>query len=366
MTTIMLKILVAIFCFLLPLAVLCSWFERKVCALIQDRVGVNRAKIFKLNFGGLVSVALINPIKTFLKKDFVPQNASKILHALAPILMVLPAFMCIAVIPFGPPFTASGQEITMQIVNLNVGLIYIFAMLSLAIYGIILAGWVSNNKYSLMGTLRAVAQIIPYQVVLGISIASLICVYGTLDLSKIIDAQDGVILNGFLPAWGIFLNPIAFLVFFTAAMACTKYTPFDLSEGKSEILAGYLTEYTGVKLGLFRLGELATVIIVSSLLVILFFGGWSFPYGDITVIPSDLWGLLPQSFNDTEFYWAPFAGALIFVTKVIFICVLQIVVHCTLPRFRYDQLMNLNCKILFSVSVLNLLITAGLVLEGLL
>ena len=366
MTIITLKILFAIFCFLLPLAALNSWFERKVCALIQDRVGVSRAKILGFNLGGFISTALLNPIKILLKEGFTPRKASKILHVLAPLLVILPVFMCVAAIPFGPSFKLDGQETTMQIANLNVGLIYIFAMLALTIYGVILAGRVSDNQYSLIGALRAIAQVIPRQVVLGLSIAGLVCIYGTLDLSKIVSEQDGVIFNGFLPAWGVFLNPVAFFVFFAAAMACTKYTPFDLSEAKSEIVAGYLTEYSGVRLGLFRLGELATVIIVSALIVILFFGGWHLPYGDVTAIPSDLWGLLPQYFNDIEVYWVPIAAVLVFAAKIAFFCILQITVHCALPRFRYDQLMNLNYKILLSVSVINLLVTAGLVLEGLL
>lgn len=359
-----LKVIFAVLCFLLPIAVLNSWFERKVSALIQDRVGANRSNILGFDLAGLVNTMLADPIKAFLKEDFTPKNAGKILHTLAPILAVFPVFICVVAIPFGPPFEFWGREITMQVANLNVGLVYIFAMTALTVYGIILAGWVSDNKYSLIGSMRAVAQTISYGLVLGFSIAGLVCIYGTLDLSKMVSEQSGVILHGFLPAWGIFLNPVAFFVFFAAAMAGTRRTPFDLPEGESEIIAGYFTEYSGIKFVLFWLGEFAEIVIVSSLIVILFFGGWQLPFYDITTIPSDLWGLLPQFFNDIEFYWAPLVGLLVFIAKVIFFCVLQITIRWTLPRFRYDQLMNFNWKILLSVSVLNLLVTAGLILGG--
>ncbi|MDR2337383.1 MAG: NADH-quinone oxidoreductase subunit H [Deltaproteobacteria bacterium] len=356
------KALVAVLCFLLPLAAINSWFERKVSALIQDRVGANRSNIFGFDLAGIINTVLADPVKAFLKEDLIPQGVNKILHTLAPILAALPVFMCVAVIPFGPPFEILGRTITMQVANLNVALLYIFAMGGLAIYGVILAGWVSNNKFSLLGSLRAVAQMMSYEVTLGLSVVGLICIYKTLDLNKIVLLQGGSFYG--LPAWGIFLNPIAFFVFFAAAMAETRRAPFDVAEGESEIVAGYFTEYSGMKFILFWLGEFAEIVIVSALIVLLFFGGWQVPYFDITTIPSDLWGVLPEWFNEVEFNWTPLVAWSVFIAKVIFFCVLQIVIRWTLPRFRYDQVMGLCWKILLTVSILNFLLTVGLVLGG--
>ena len=231
---------------------------------------------------------------------------------------------------------------------------------SLAVYGVVLAGWVANNKFSLFGALRGSVQMISYEVTMGLSIIGLLAIYQTLDLYKITEAQSGTFL-GFLPRWGIFLNPIAFFVFFTSMMAETKRAPFDLPESESELVAGYMTEYSGMKFLLFWLGEFAEIGVASALIALLFLGGWQLPYFDIRSIAPTI---LPSWLGGFSFQWAPLLGALIFGAKVAAISVLQIIVRWTLPRFRYDQLMSLCWKVMLPISLINLIVTAALLLTG--
>ena len=349
--------------FVLGLASLNTWFERKVSALIQHRTGANRAAIFGFDLAGIINTLVCDPVKAFLKEDWLPKGVSQFMHSLAPFLAVFPVIISMAVIPFGPSVSIGGNEIALQVsTTLDSALLYVFAMGSLAVYGMVLAGWVSNNKFSLLGGLRATAQMISYEVTMGISVVPLLMIYGTADLSEIVQAQGGTWFG--LPAWGIFLNPIAFFVFFTAAMAETKRAPFDLPEAESELVAGYMTEYSGMKFLLFWLGEFAEIVVCASLLTVIFLGGWQVPYLDITLIPADWWGILPDWFNQQNFQWAPIIGFLVFGFKVTVLCVLQVIIRWTLPRFRYDQLMSLCWKLLLTVSILNVAISAILVLKG--
>lgn len=359
---------------LLKLASLCTWFERKGSALIQGRIGANRAAILGFDLAGIFNTLVADPVKAILKEDFVPKGTTQFFHCLGPFLAVFPVILSFAVIPFGPPITFGTETITMQVADLNVGLLYVFAMGSLAVYGCVLAGWAGNNKFSLFGGLRASAQMISYEVTMGLSIIGVLVCYQTLDLGEIIAQQTGTIL-GVLPKWGIFMNPfnwIAFLIFFTSMMAETKRAPFDLPESESELVAGYLTEYSGMKFLLFWLGEFSEIVVASSVVVVLFFGGWQLPYVDITqipynlgVLPTDLWGagdlfgLFPGLFNVHNFPWPSLVGAMVFGAKVSVFCVIQIVLRWTLPRFRYDQLMNLCWKLMLPLSLVTVLGTTA-------
>ncbi len=328
----------------LNLALFVIWVERKGSALIQNRIGANRASIFGFDFAGLLNTLVADPVKALTKEDFVPPGSSRFLHALAPFLAVFPVIIAFAVVPFGPPLRVAGQEIRLQLADLNAGILFMFAFLSLAVYGTVLAGWVSQNKFSLLGGLRASAQMISYEITMGISIAGVLAAYQSLDLHRIVELQSGTVA-GVLPRWGIFYTPfnwLAFLLFFVAVMAETKRAPFDLPEAESEIVAGYFTEYSGIKFLLFWLGEFAEIVVASAMVTVLFFGGWQVPYIDIA---SSALG--------------PLIGALVFGLKVAFFCVLQVVVRWSLPRFRYDQLLGLSWKLMLPLALLNLLATSA-------
>lgn len=350
----------------LKLAALNTWLERKAAALIQNRVGANRAAIFGFDLAGIINTLVCDPVKALFKEDFVPRGVSQFMHSLAPFMGAFPILISLAVVPFGPPIILPTKTITAQLVNLNVGILYVFAMGSLAVYGTVLAGWISKNKFSLFGSLRASAQMISYEITLGLSIIGVLAAYGTLDLSEIVNKQSGLVA-GFLPHWGIFmcfpLNIIAFIIFFVSAMAETKRAPFDLPESESELAAGYFTEYSGMKFLLFWLGEFAEIVVASTLVVVLFFGGWQLPYLDITTWNPDL-----SSYGISQFLGFN-VGALIpmivglhvFGAKVAIFCILQIIVRWSLPRFRYDQLINLCWKLMLPIALANVLITAYLV-----
>ncbi|MDP6559616.1 MAG: NADH-quinone oxidoreductase subunit NuoH [Candidatus Binatia bacterium] len=336
----------------LNLAGLMGWVERKGSALIQDRIGANRASILGLTGMGLVNTLIADPIKFLTKEDFIPWHGDKILHTLAPCLALFPALVTLAVVPFGDVLMLGERTINLQVANINVGILYIFAMASLSVYGIVIGAWASNNKFSLMGGVRGSAQMISYEMSMGLSIMGILMIYETLELQEIVRSQ-GSSLWGWLPAWGVFLQPLAFFLFFTAAVAETKRIPFDLPEAESEIVAGYHVEYSGAKFLMFFTGEFAEIITAAALTATLFFGGWQVPY------------LLRDGFH------FPWGGSLLlphlavvslqlaaFTLKVVFLCWLQIMLRWTLPRFRYDQLMALGWKILFPLALANLMLTA--------
>lgn len=344
---------------LLHMAAMITWVERKGSALIQNRVGANRAAIFGFDLAGIFNTLVADPVKAITKEDFVPKGTSQFMHSLAPFLAVFPIVISFAVMPFGPSFTIAGKEITLQLADLDMGLLYVFAMGSLAVYGVVLAGWVSNNKFSLFGSLRASAQMISYEVTLGLSIIGLIAAYGTLNLNRIVEQQVGTIFWGLLPKWGIFfffpLNVIAFVLFFTSMMAETKRAPFDLPESESELAAGYFTEYSGMKFLLFWLGEFAEIVVASALMTVLFFGGWQLPWVNLIEISKSIPG--------AEFIpWASLLGAAIFGAKVSILAVLQVIIRWTLPRFRYDQLMNLCWKLMLPASLINVVFSVAALL----
>jgi NADH-quinone oxidoreductase subunit H len=347
------KIVCALVWFLL-LTLYLTWLERKESALIQDRIGANRASIFGIRIIGLFQ-PFADAIKMIFKEDFVPAFSRKFIHTIAPFISFFFVAITIAAIPFGDSIKIGERTISLQILDFNVGLLFILAMLSLGIYGIILSGWSSNNRYALVGGLRGAAQLISYEVALGLSLIGLIMVFPSLRLSNLVHFQ-GELLFGFLPKWGIFLQPLGFIVFLFAALAETKRAPFDLPEAESEIV-GFFAEYGGLKWGLFMMTDFMEIIIVSTLLTTLFFGGWQVPWlaADGFHWP---WGgewLLP--------HWLVIAFQVAaFNIKVFFFCWFQILVRWTYPRFRYDQLMDFGWKLLVPLSLVNIIGT-GIVMS---
>ena len=334
----------------LNLAGLHTWVERKQSALIQDRIGANRADIFGFRALGLFH-ALADAVKMFTKEDIVPAGVDRTLHTLAPFFSVFFALVAFAAIPFGDRLILGDRVIELQVVKIDAALLYVFAMLSLGVYGVILAGFASRNNYAILGGLRATAQMISYEIALGVSIVGVVMVYGTMDLAELVRAQ-GQLIGGWIPFWGVVAQPVAFIVFVTAALAETKRAPFDLPEAESEII-GYFVEYSGMKFGMFFLTDFLETIMVACLATTLFFGGWQvpfllpdgfhFPWGGELLVPHLLYVLL---------------GVTSFTTKVLIFCWVFMQLRWTVPRFRYDQLMKLGWRGLFPISVVNVVVTA--------
>lgn len=350
--------------------------ERKWSALMQDRIGPNRARfdivpgLNRFSMAGLPHF-LADGIKMLTKEDFVPPQASKVLYTLAPVLAFAPVFCLFAIVPVAPPVradeiwfigdiagalgTTGDFVVSLQVApNLDVGLLFVFALASLAVYGTSLAGWSSNNKLALLGGVRAASQMIAYEVALGLSLVGAMMAFGTLRLESMTAAQQSPVLGGVLPAWGIFLQPIGFLLFFAAAFAETKRAPFDTPEGESEII-GYFIEYSGMRFGLFMISEFVEIVILSGIVAAVFLGGYHLP-----VPPSWGWeAWIGESFG-------PFAlGAVLglnFLIKVAVLCWVQLLIRWTMPRFRYDQIQVLGWKILLPLALANIFVTGVLIL----
>ena len=318
--------------------------ERKVSAYIQNRIGPNRVGPW-----GLLQ-PLADIIKLFFKEDIVPKAANKFIHSLAPIISVVVAFSTFAVIPFGDKITIFGITYKLVIADVNVGVLIILALTSLGVYGITLSGWASNNKYSLLGGLRSAAQMISYELSLGISLIGVLMMTESLRLTQIVEFQNGYIL-GFIPKWNIFLQPLGFIIFLVASFAETNRLPFDLPEAEPELVGGYHVEYSGMKFGLFFLAEYAAMITASAFIVTIYLGGWQFPF--------------VEYFNLSPFMLSLFQiGA--FVFKVWLVLLFFIVIRWTIPRFRYDQLMNIGWKVMLPASIANVILTAFLIYFNLL
>ena len=353
MEVLLIKIVLAgtVFFGVLNLAGFHTWVERKQSALIQDRIGANRADIFGFRALGLFH-GIADAVKMFTKEDLIPEGADKTLHTLAPLFSVFFALVAFAAIPFGDRLIlGEGRIVELQVIKIDAALLYVFAMLSLGVYGVILAGFASRNNYAMIGGLRATAQMISYEIALGIAVVGVIMVYGTMDLAELVRAQ-GQLIGGWIPFWGIVAQPVAFVVFVTAALAETKRLPFDLPEGESEII-GYFVEYSGMKFGMFFLTDFLETIMVACLATTLFFGGWQVPF------------LMPDGFH---FPWGAelllsnlvyvLLGVVSFSIKVVIFCWIFMQIRWTLPRFRYDQLMKLGWRGLFPIAVLNVVVTA--------
>jgi len=352
---------VVVLLLVLNIAALLLWFERKGSALMQDRIGANRANIFGIGkrLGlpnlGLINTLMADSLKLFTKEDFIPDGADKFVHGLAPFLALFPVLVTFAVIPFGDAITIAGRTIELRAADLNVGALYILATIGIGVYGVALAGWSSNNRWSLLGGIRATAQMISYELAMGLAIIAVVITYGTLDLQVICRAQGGVWF-GCLPRWGILLQPVAFVMLMTAGMAESKRVPFDLPEGESELVAGYFVEYSGSKQAVFMLTDFAEVVLVAVLVTTFFFGGWQIPYlyRDGFHFP---WGTMVALPNVA----VAILGVVAFIIKVLLFCWFQIVIRWTLPRFRYDQLMRLGWKGLLPLGLANVAVTAAVV-----
>jgi len=313
------------------------WVERKVAAYSQDRIGPNRAgSEFGIPFGLLQPLA--DGAKMLLKEDVVPRYVNKPLYILAPAISIVAAMIGFAVIPFGPVGPGNGFPFDFQIApHVNVGIVYVFAVGSLAVYGVILGGWASNNKYSFLGGLRSSAQLISYEIPLGMSILGMVLLAGSLDLNEIVNWQDRH------HVWGFVVQPLGFLLFLISAFAETNRLPFDLPEAEQELIGGYHTEYSAMKFGMFFLGEYLHVITVSYLVVVLFFGGWDVPF------------LLTQEQNG---YFFSALKVFVVAAKVALMIFFMMWVRWTIPRFRYDQLMDLAWKSMIPLAIFNLVVTA--------
>lgn len=304
--------------------------ERRISALIQDRYGPNR-----VGYEGLLQ-PIADVIKLALKEDIVPSKATKSIHTIAPMISLFVALVTIAVVPFGHTIHLFGRDINLQIADLNIGILYILALTSLGVYGLALSGWSSNNKYSLFGGLRSSAQMISYELSMGLSVIGVILITGSLSLQDVVIHQYGW-------KWNIILQPLGFITFLVAAFAETNRAPFDLPEAEPELVAGYHTEYSSMKFAMFFLAEYANVIVASSVITTLFLGGWQFPYLQI-------FGLSPLMTSLIQIFTFGF--------KVVFMVLFFIWVRWSIPRFRYDQLMNLGWKVMLPLALLNIVVTA--------
>jgi NADH-quinone oxidoreductase subunit H len=340
--------------FVLNLGGLLTWVERKQSAIMQDRIGANRASILGFRAMGLFH-PLADAIKMLTKEDFRPARADKLLFSLAPFVSVFFALVAFASIPFGDTLRVGGREFQLQAVTLNVGVLYVFAMLSLGVYGVMMAGWSSANNYALLGAQRAAALMISAEIAIGASIMGVIMVYGSLNMQDIVRGQ-GRLLLGWLPAWGIVTQPLAFFLFLTAGIAATKRIPFDMPEGESEII-GYFVEYSGMKFGMFAMADFLETVVIAGMTTAMFLGGWQVPW------------LLADGFH---FPWGAtlalphpaVAGLQVgsFVLKVCVMIFVMMLVRWTLPRFRYDQAMRLGWLGLFPLSILNIVVTGAVLL----
>lgn len=323
---------VVVFVITLAIAAYSTWAERKVAAILQDRVGPDRAGPF-----GLLQ-PLADGLKMFMKEEFIPAMSNKWLFIFGPSFFMLTAFMTGVVIPWGSSVTIGGEVYSLQIADINIGLLYLLAVVSVGVYGIMIGGWASNNKYSLMGALRASSQMISYEISMGLSLIALVMVTGTLSLGEIAAQQDAGFAN-------IVYQPLGFIIFIICAFAETNRAPFDLPESESELVGGFHTEYSSMKLGLFLFAEYINMFISSAVLATLYFGGYNFPYQH------------ELGLGD----WLPLAQTAVLFAKITFFILFFMWVRWTLPRFRYDQLMNLGWKVMLPLALANIFIT-GLVM----
>jgi len=300
-----------------------TWLERKVVARMQHRLGPTYAG----PFGLLQPIA--DAVKLIFKEDIVPNNAERVTFLLAPIIAFVPSVLVFAVVPFAADTELFGYEIKMVISDLNIGLLFIFAITSLEVYGIVLAGWSSGSKYSLLGGLRASAQMISYEIAYGLSIVGILLLANTFSLREIVEQQASI------GDWFIFRQPLGFLLFLTCAIAETNRSPFDMAEAESELVGGFHTEYSSMRFATFFIGEYAAMLGVAALATTLFLGGWQGPY-----LPSIVW----------------------FLIKVVGFMFFYIWLRATFPRFRYDQLMAFGWKVLFPLALLNTMVTAFFVM----
>lgn len=327
-----------------------GWVERKQSAVMQDRIGANRAAICGYTVIGLFH-SIADAIKVMAKEDFIPAGADKFLHTIAPFVSLVPAIITFSVIPFGGNYTIFGHNVHLVIADLDVGILFIFAVASLSTYGVVLAGWASKSNWSLLGGLRASGQMISYEVAMGLTIIGVIMVFGSLKLTDI-----GAMQENFF-RWGIFLQPVGFILFLTCAIAENKRAPFDVPEAESELVAGYFTEYSGLKFVMFWMGEFLEIVTIAGIVTTLFLGAWHLPF----VTDQMLLSFFQFAGPNGSGILAMLVNIATFFAKVVFIIWLQMAIRWTLPRFRYDQIMRLCWKMILPLALINIFVT-GLVI----
>jgi NADH-quinone oxidoreductase subunit H len=319
-----------IFLITLTIAAYSTYGERKIAAFLQDRLGPDRAGPF-----GLLQ-PLADGVKMFMKEDFIPVNSSKWLFILAPGIFMFVACMTSAVIPWGTKLTLFGMNLDLQVTDVNIGILYIIGFVSLGVYGIMIGGWASNNKYSLYGAIRASSQMISYELAMGLSIIAVVMMTGTLSLREMAAQQTGF-------GWNFIYQPLGFIIFFICALAECNRAPFDMAECETELVGGYHTEYSSMKLGFFLFAEYINMFVSCAVISTVYFGGYNFPGLD----PDWLGGLM---------------GPIILFAKIFFFIFVFMWIRWTLPRFRYDQLMHLGWKALIPLAILNMLLTGAAIL----
>ncbi|MBV4359858.1 NADH-quinone oxidoreductase subunit NuoH [Pinibacter aurantiacus] len=310
-----------------------TWGERKVAAFIQDRIGPDRA-----GFGGILQ-PLADGMKLFMKEEIIPNSSNKFLFVMGPGLAMLTAMMTSAVIPWGGHLEIMGRTVPLQIADINIGILYVFGVVSLGVYGVMIGGWASNNKFSLMAALRGASQMISYELAMGLSLIALLMLTGTLSLRTIVEQQS-------TGHWNIWYQPLGFIIFFVCALAECNRTPFDLPEAESELNFGYHQEYSSMKLGFYLFAEYVNMFISCVIMATLFFGGYDIPFVNDAHL-YEIWG-----------NWAALAQVVMLMAKVIFGIFVFMWIRWTVPRFRYDQLMNLGWKGLIPLALANMVITA--------
>ena len=325
------KLVLVLVLFLISLGIAAyqTYFERKLAGWIQDRVGPDRAG----PFGILQPIA--DGVKMFMKEDFTPANADKWLFILGPGIAMFTSLITSSIIPWGTDLQLFGRSISLQVAEINIGILFAFGIISIGVYGIMIGGWASNNKYSLFGAIRASSQMISYELAMGISAITIIMISGSLDLRAIVESQHGM-------NWNIFYQPVAFVVFFICALAETNRAPFDLPECENELIGGYHTEYSSMKLGLFLFSEYVAMFVSSALMAILFFGGYNFPGMDYLKDSPNLLSII---------------SVMVFFAKIFGFIFVFMWIRWTIPRFRFDQLMHLGWKVLIPIALVNMLIT---------
>lgn len=326
----------AIFGITLFVAAYSTYAERKVAAFLQDRLGPDRAGPF-----GILQ-PLADGLKFIMKEEFIPVVSNKLLFVLGPCIAMMTALMAGVVIPWGNTLVINGQQYSLQIADLNIGILYVFGVVSIGVYGIMIGGWASNNKFSLLGAIRASAQMISYEIAMGLSIIALILTTGTLSLSEITAQQAGGV-GGDWNFWNVIYHPLGFLIFLVCAFAECNRTPFDLPECETELVGGYHTEYSSMKLGFYLFAEYINMFVSSAVISTLYFGGYNFPFMNNLGLEHNTITIL---------------GTVFLFAKIGFFIFFFMWIRWTLPRFRYDQLMNLGWKGLIPLAIVNLLVTA--------
>ncbi|MTD70032.1 NADH-quinone oxidoreductase subunit NuoH [Flavobacterium sp. LC2016-13] len=330
-------VIVVVFAVTMIMAMYSTWAERKVAAFLQDRVGPNRA-----GWGGLLQ-PLADGMKLFSKEEFEPNTPNKFLFVVGPAIAMSTALMTSAVIPWGDHLHVFGRDVLLQATDINIGLLYFFGVVSVGVYGIMIGGWASNNKFSLMGAVRAASQMVSYEVAMGLSMIALLMMTGTLSLKEISLQQSEW-------HWNILYQPLSFLIFLICAFAETNRTPFDLAECESELIGGYHTEYSSMKMGFYLFAEYANMFISATIISVLFFGGYNYPGMQWMV-------------DNVGVNTANILGIAVLFAKICFWIFFYMWVRWTIPRFRYDQLMNLGWRILIPLSIINIMITGAVILR---